>query len=209
MATRKQIEANRRNARKSTGPRTATGRAASSRNALRHGLTAYQIVIADESEAEFTAFYRERYESLAPVDPVGEGLVERIITCEWRLRRTYRVEARLMSKIEAPYSLSLILNQLGALSRYEAALDRALQRARHDFERHQARIRGEDVAAPIAITVSGTLDADDEPRPSRDHVPEPLEARNLPSLMPDTGDNCLAESDLVDGPLVSGRPPKD
>jgi hypothetical protein len=201
MATRKQIEANRRNARKSTGPRTAAGRAASSRNALRHGLTAYQIVIPDASAVEFTAFYRERYEALAPVDPVGEGLVERIITCEWRLRRTYRVEARLMSKIEAPYSLSLILNQLGALSRYEAALDRALQRARHDFERHQARIRGEDVAAPIAITVSGTLDVDDQPRPSQDRPPQPVEGRKPPSLMPETG--VTPGSNLVDGPLVS------
>jgi hypothetical protein len=40
MATPAQIEANRRNARKSTGPKTAAGKAASSRNALTHGLTA-------------------------------------------------------------------------------------------------------------------------------------------------------------------------
>ena len=39
MATQKQIEANRRNARKSTGPRSASGKKRASRNALKHGLT--------------------------------------------------------------------------------------------------------------------------------------------------------------------------
>src|SRR6516165_7534524 len=129
MASRKQIEANRRNAWKSTGPRTAAGRAVSSRNALRHGLTASQIIIPGESTAEFNAFYQERYESLAPVDPVGEGMVERIITCEWRLRRVYRVEAMVMNAIR-PYepNYSYILKQMAELSRYETAMDRALQR---------------------------------------------------------------------------------
>jgi hypothetical protein len=208
MATRKQIEANRRNARKSTGPRTSAGRAVSSRNALRHGLTAFQIIIPGESAVEFNAFYQERYEALAPVDPVGEGMVERIITLEWRLRRVYRVEAMVMNTIR-PYdtNYSYILKQMAELSRYETAMDRALQRARYDFERHQARCRGEDVAAPIAITVSGTLDVDDQPRPSQDRPPQPVEGRKPPSPVPETGDT--PGSNLVDGPLVLDRPPGD
>jgi hypothetical protein len=210
MASRKQIEANRRNAWKSTGPRTAAGRAVSSRNALRHGLTAFQIIIPGESAAEFNAFYQERYESLAPVDPVGEGMVERIITCEWRLRRVYRVEAMVMNAIR-PYdtNYSYILKQMAELSRYETAMDRALQRARYDFERHQARGRGEDVAAPIAITVSGTLDVEDQPRPPQESPREPVEGRNPPSPVPESGDSCRAGSDLMDGPLVSDGPPSD
>ena len=39
MATEKQIAANRANAKRSTGPKTAAGRAKSSRNAYRHGLS--------------------------------------------------------------------------------------------------------------------------------------------------------------------------
>jgi hypothetical protein len=45
---------------------------------------------------------------------------------------------------------------MAVLSRYETALDRALQRARHELERRQAHRRGEAVAAPIAVTVSGS-----------------------------------------------------
>jgi hypothetical protein len=183
MASPKQIEANRRNARKSTGPRTPAGRAASSRNALRHGLTAYQIVVPSEREKDFNAFYQERYEALAPADSVAEGMVERIITCEWRLRRIYRLEGKLMSTVEHTdygYSFERTLKQITAVSRYETAMDRALQRARHELERHQARSRGEKIAAPIAITVSGTLDVEDQLQPSQEGAPEPQESANLP-----------------------------
>jgi hypothetical protein len=51
MASIKQIEANRSNARNGTGPRTAEGKARSSRNALTQGLTAQEIVIPGEDVA--------------------------------------------------------------------------------------------------------------------------------------------------------------
>jgi hypothetical protein len=210
MTSRKQIEANRRNARKSTGPRTPGGRAASSKNALRHGLTSKDIVGYGESAKEFMEFYREQYEALNPTDAIAEAFVERIVICQWRLRRLYRAEATLMDwGGDAATAFLDYVAILTALSRYETSLDRALQRARHDLERHQARCRGEDVAAPIAITVSGSLDADDQPCPSRARPREPVEGRSPPSLMPETGDSCRAESDLVDGALVPDRPQSD
>ena len=56
MASEAQIAANRRNGAKSTGPRTARGKTAVGRNALRHGLTAERVVCFDETEADFAAF---------------------------------------------------------------------------------------------------------------------------------------------------------
>ena len=53
MATLKQFEANRRNAQKSTGPKTPEGKSAVSMNALRHGLRARSVVLPGEDRAEF------------------------------------------------------------------------------------------------------------------------------------------------------------
>jgi hypothetical protein len=87
MATEKQIAANRRNAQKSTGPRSAEGKAVSSRNALKTGLYCPGIVIGHESigkletlEAQFTAEYQ-------PSTPTERALVDTLIHLEWMLRR--------------------------------------------------------------------------------------------------------------------------
>jgi hypothetical protein len=95
MTTQKQRTANRRNAKKSTGPRTAKGRARSSINALKHGLTAAQITIADEKSEDLENFHRGLIDVLIPVGALEEQLVERIAVCAWRLRRVYRIEAQL------------------------------------------------------------------------------------------------------------------
>jgi hypothetical protein len=66
MATEKQIAANKRNAQKSTGPTTEVGRANSSRNALKHGLTAEQVTIEGEDPKQFEAFRDDILECLCP-----------------------------------------------------------------------------------------------------------------------------------------------
>src|SRR5205807_417954 len=55
MATIKQIEANRRNALKSTGPKTPGGKAAVRLNALRHGLRAHAVVLPGENPGSISA----------------------------------------------------------------------------------------------------------------------------------------------------------
>jgi hypothetical protein len=99
MASERQIRANRRNALKSTGPRTAAGKAASSRNALRHGLTALQVVIEGEDPALFEALCHRFLGEFQPVGPVEEFLVERLAGLAWRLRRVPLFEAALLAWI--------------------------------------------------------------------------------------------------------------
>jgi hypothetical protein len=97
MATPAQIEANRRNARKSTGPKTAAGKAASSRNAVTHGMTAS---IAD---AEVRAYY-EIIREMVPLDGEGadaaraEARALELATAEARLARARRAEVRALSE---------------------------------------------------------------------------------------------------------------
>ena len=92
MTTAAQIQANRTNARKSTGPRTAEGKEKASQNALKHGLRARQAVIPGEDPAEFEAHREEMLAELAPVGAVQTMLAERIVHLSWRLRRAERFE---------------------------------------------------------------------------------------------------------------------
>ena len=85
--------ANRRNAQHSTGPKTQEGKAASRLNALKHGLTAQQLILFDETEADFDAFFADLVADYAPVDTAESILVERIAVTHWRLRRVWRAEA--------------------------------------------------------------------------------------------------------------------
>ena len=92
----KQLEANRRNALASTGPRTEAGKAASSQNALQHGLLSQQVLLQDEDAAELQTLSQELRASLAPVGALEALLADRIVATIWRLRRVGRVEAGIL-----------------------------------------------------------------------------------------------------------------
>jgi hypothetical protein len=93
MTSERKAKANRRNALKSTGPRTPEGKAAVRLNALGHGLLSREVLLPGEDPEAL----RELGESLrAELQPVGELenlLVDRIVAAGWRLRRLGRVEA--------------------------------------------------------------------------------------------------------------------
>ena len=93
MATIKQLNANRQNARKSTGPRTPEGKRRVSKNAIKHGLSATEVVIPGEDAAEFERMRDGFVETLEPRDEVELALVRQMVTAEWRMRRVGRVEA--------------------------------------------------------------------------------------------------------------------
>jgi hypothetical protein len=96
-ASSAQIEANRRNAQLSTGPKTPEGKAASSMNAVKYGILARQLIVqgeyVQESAEELESFWTEYHEQLAPVGPVEEMLVDHIVAMNWRLRRVRAAES--------------------------------------------------------------------------------------------------------------------
>jgi hypothetical protein len=95
--TSAQIEANRRNAQLSTGPKTSEGKAASSMNAVKYGILARQLIVqgeyVQESPEEFQSFWTEHHEQLAPVGPLEEMLVDQIVALNWRMRRVRAAES--------------------------------------------------------------------------------------------------------------------
>jgi len=92
MATVAQIQANRLNAQKSTGPRTAAGKERASRNALKHGLLAREAVIQGEDPGEFALYREGMLDELAPVGAVEAMLAQRVVSLSWRLRRAERLQ---------------------------------------------------------------------------------------------------------------------
>jgi len=92
MATQAQIQANRLNAEKSTGPRTEEGKRKASQNALKHGLLAQTMVIAGEDVGEFEFYRDELLGELSPAGAVESVLAERVVCLSWRLRRAERAQ---------------------------------------------------------------------------------------------------------------------
>jgi hypothetical protein len=99
MASVAQIEANRSNAQKSTGPRTVQGKAAASRNAVKHGLLAEQVVIHGEDPAEFDLYREGMIAELAPEGAVEMMLAERAVSLAWRLRRAERLQSAVFATV--------------------------------------------------------------------------------------------------------------
>ncbi|MCP4263055.1 MAG: hypothetical protein GY774_36915 [Planctomycetes bacterium] len=94
MTTEAQIIANRRNAKKSTGPRTNKGKTAISQNAVKHGLRGLQTVISSENQADFELYRDRMLSELAPAGSMESMLAERIVSLSWRLKRAGRIQAQ-------------------------------------------------------------------------------------------------------------------
>ena len=93
----KKLEANRRNAQRSTGPKTEEGKSQSRRNALKHGILASALLITEgqggEDPTELDELLGALSGDLAPVGRLEEMLVEKIAVCWWRQKRALRCEA--------------------------------------------------------------------------------------------------------------------
>ena len=92
MSSEFQIKANRQNSQKSTGPKSAEGKKAVAKNAVKHGLFSNETVIKGESAEEFETFRDEMLAELAPVGPVESMLAERYVSLSWRLKRVERMQ---------------------------------------------------------------------------------------------------------------------
>jgi hypothetical protein len=96
MASRKQLEANRRNAKRSTGPRSQAGKARSRLNSRKHGLTAKMLVIGGEDADQFEELRGELMQQHDPQTALECELVERLSGLLWRLRRVPFFEAAII-----------------------------------------------------------------------------------------------------------------
>ena len=110
MTSIKQIEANRRNARSSTGPTTQEGKLRSRRNAVRHGLTAETVISALEDAEDYKGFEASIIADYDAQSAVERDLVLRLASLLWRLRRATIMETGLF-EIQASHLRAFRMKQ--------------------------------------------------------------------------------------------------
>jgi len=157
MPTEKQIAANRRNAAKSTGPRTAQGKAVSSMNALKSGVHAQSEIIAGENPADLQDLSAEYIQRFHPTTPEERRYVDTLIRGDWRLRRLARAEAQLWEYTMRHTAFLDQENPLGHVVTVAGDPFARLQRRINDVERsckdalrELERIQSQDHPEPVA-----------------------------------------------------------
>src|SRR5471030_1209245 len=137
MATLSQIEANRRNAQQSTGPRTPEGKAASSMNAFKTGIDAESSVIPGEDAAALAALTERFYHDCQPQTAIESALVDNIIRAAWRLRRFDRIDAEILIYVMEDTNYPSPNAPIGMAFHQSSSTQSRLQRRINDTSRLQ------------------------------------------------------------------------
>ena len=147
MTTTQQIEANRTNAKKSTGPKSSAGKEIASQNSIKHGLLAKALVVQGEKKNAYEEFRQGIFEDLTPVGMMERLLVEKIVNYAWRLRRAIQAESILMqkglTKSWEPKTLDSFFEgweakKIQNISRYEITIERHFYRSLKELRDIQA-----------------------------------------------------------------------
>ena len=153
MISEKQLEANRRNAQRSTGPKTDEGKQHSSRNNLRHGLTGHISLLPTEDRQAHDAFCDELSGSLNPETPMERQFALSIAEDSWRLNRARAIETNIFAlgqegerreiQVALAYARTFKAeaNQFQLLTIYEQRINRNMHRNLQELKALQAERR--------------------------------------------------------------------
>jgi hypothetical protein len=95
--TDKRIAANRANAARSTGPKTAEGKARSSHNATKDGLHVSVVTLRNEDPEAFDAAVRTYAARMKPADDMELDMIIEMVAAIWRTRRSAAIETRMLN----------------------------------------------------------------------------------------------------------------
>ena len=197
MATKAQIAANRKNAKKSTGPKTPEGRAAVRLNGLKHGLTSQILVLPGESISDFEHLLDSLEAEHQPTTPTEVILVRQMAMASWRLNRILHMEAshyhirrsdlednfeEYYTNLTEPDRHAIIAaddKTLINFARYEAQMERSFHRNLTALHRLRAQRKSEmtkqsqskEIPTPVAQAANGNAGP---ARPAAPPVPTPI-----------------------------------
>ena len=156
------IEANGRNCRGSTGPRSLEGKRISSQNAKKLGIFAQSVLLVGEDPKELNALSRRLLCQLQPVGELEKSLADLLVASLWRWRRLHRIEAdlcemyRVYDGRDGGPATALAqdagnMDCFSRLARSETALERRVFRLIHELQRLQANRLGQPSLPPVSI----------------------------------------------------------
>ena len=195
MATERQISANRRNAAKSTGPRSVEGKAASRMNALKSGIDAESTTIIGEDPADLAQLTETFYRDYQPQTAMESALLDNIIRDTWLLARFFRIDAEILDYEIEDALYKKEVNRAGRAfidsSNHQVRLQRRIDQTRRSqiqgFKEFQ-RLQAERPAQPPAPQPR-PLDATAAPSTVKEQIgfvpqnpPEAPAAQRLPLL---------------------------
>lgn len=129
MASPAQLTANRSNAQHSTGPTSVEGKARSSRNARKHGLTSTKLEISDDDRPVFAQMEANLRAETAPRTCLEEEIFHRILAHSWNLARIENFESNILAKTDPFAAPGPEAANLDRFARYRRDLERSLYRA--------------------------------------------------------------------------------
>ena len=137
MATEKQIAANRANAQKSSGPKTAAGKAKSSMNHLSWGFCSNGILMPGEDPAEFRSLLDDLLDQHQPANVTEQILVEKMAQNKWLSDRAFRLQGESFINNMMSGENFAIPKELGLLIRYRTSAENAFHKAHNELVKAQ------------------------------------------------------------------------
>ena len=135
--TEKQLEANRENAKHSTGPKTEEGKAKSAANSQKHCLTGGPVCLESESYEAFEELLQQIKRTYQPFTAVGDWVVTQIANTMWRMARADRMlgELEYASLNAFAEEDDTLLKRIERLERHRRSIERSYHRFVKQWER--------------------------------------------------------------------------
>jgi len=200
MATLKQFEANRRNAQKSTGPKTPEGKSAVSMNALRHGLRARTVVLPGEDPTEFHQLCDDLQAEWTPQSRTEQFYVEQMAVSQWKLTRMEVVEVNIFKDADGASKQFSLLDRLWQA---QCRLERSFSRAQRELQRLQ-NSRPDSVEQPEAPTPAPAEGAQSAATAEAGKASSPAESAPPPEIRnPKSENHAVPPSEILSDPKSS------
>jgi hypothetical protein len=191
MSSQRQIDSNRENAQKSSGPVTDAGKQRSSRNSTKHGFTGQSLVLSPEETDLYKAFVQDYYNHYAPHDVVTNQLTQQLADANWSIQQIFVQQSNIMTLINAATDqLSQAGDPVAALATL-GPLTKTLQ----TYTTYEQRRRRAADAIELKLTtlIQEHVDRLKKDIPEAAQMAKAFKAKGKPFNPPDYGFVCSAE----------------